>query len=314
MSDEEGAAPVQEAETEAEAEPVAETEPEKVKPKTITDDVCVAMNAEMFKDLFDLATAVIISEVQMQIKDDGLYVRQMEEVHICLTDMFIPKSYFVKLKQGQQVKELVLNVEEMRAILRKLYGGDIVEFTVVKGKLHIEIEGKRMRVFNVPLIESEETERRIPKIPTAVRVKTSIEGLLLGLEDAQTLLNKGQKGKKKANIYGQVSLTTEPMGLKIESLTDDEMRSSGAMLTSGWDIMQFEGKMNQSVSVAIPYLMGITKAVSKATNMVQIEYTADMPLHIIAELPFKGMVLEFWIAPRIRIEGEVKGGESKVES
>jgi len=46
---------------------------------TYGDDVEITMDAGMFKEVFNLASALILTEVQVMIEDDGLYVKQMEE-------------------------------------------------------------------------------------------------------------------------------------------------------------------------------------------------------------------------------------------
>lgn len=268
--------------------------------KVEADDMVVRVDAEMFREFFGLASALIMSEVQMDLKTDGVYIRQMEESHVGLTDMFVPKEYFEVLKAGKVVKELRLAVDEINNILKRLSHGDVIEFTVRKGgKLHVEIQGKRVRAFNIPLLEPEKLERRLPKVPMAVRIKTTLEGLLMAIEDARTLVIKGGGSRKKKNLYGQITMMTTPMGLLIRSESEDGLRSAESTLHSGWDIMAFEGSANEKVTVSIPYMIDIVKAISRVTNMVQIEFSTDMPLHIITELPFKGVKLEFWLAPRV---------------
>lgn len=268
------------------------------------DDVCIAVDAEMFKDLFDLMSVLIETEVQVMIKEDGLYVKQMDESHVALTVMFIPKSYFRTLRPGQKIQELRLPVRDLDAILTRLGHGDVVEFTVTaEGRLHIEIKGRRLRAFNIPLFEPEKLDRRTPRVPFTARVKTSMEGILMAIEDASKLISRT---KKKKDIYtsAMVIMTTTPMGLHIESSDENRLYSAETTLTSGWDIMQFDGKLDQVVMLSVPYLVDMVRTISKITNMVQLELATDMPLHMIVELPFKGMTLEYWFAPRVKPTGE----------
>jgi len=263
------------------------------------DDVCIAMDAEMFRDMFSLAASLILSEVQVQIRDDGLYVQQMDESRVGMTIMFIPKPYFKILKKGQIIKELRLAVVEVKGILSRLTHGDVVQFTVTdNGKLKIVIQGKRIREFELPLIEEESVERRIPKVPMAIRIKTTMEGVVTAIEDAKKLITK-KKTKKEGNLLGTVTLLTCPMGLKITSKSEDEMSSSSTTLNSGWDLMQFQGEIGHDVTIAISYLTDVVTAISKVTNMAQLEFSKNLPLHLIAEMPLKGVTLEFWFAPRI---------------
>ena len=270
------------------------------------DTTCIAIDAELFRDMFNLASALILSEVQVLIKDDGLYVQQMEESRVAMTIMFIPKTYFKELKQGKKINELRLDVQDIKGILTRLSHGDVVTFTISpSGKLHVEIKGKRIRVFDIPLLEAEELERRVPKIMLNVRTKTTLEGIIDAIEDAKKLIVRGGS-KSKKNIYGTVTFTTTAMGLKIVSMTEDELYSTYTTLTSGWDLMKFEGSVDQHATIAIPFLTDVITAISKVTNMVQLEYTTDMPVHIVAEMPLKGVNLEYWFAPRILEVREVK--------
>jgi len=264
----------------------------------VGDDIYIAVDAEMFKDMFSLMSALILDEVQVQIRNDGLYVQQMEGARIGMTIMFIPKTYFKALKPGKFTPELRLPVTEIKGILSRLVHGDVLQITVTKiGKLHIEIQGKRIRVFELPLFEEEKLERRIPLIPLNVRTKATMEGLIVAIEDAKKIMAK--HGSKTRNVYGTVTFLTEPMGLKVTAMSDDEMASSSTTLNSGWDLMKFEGSIGQTVSISIAYLTDVVSAISKITNMVQLEYSTNMPLHLIAEMPLKGVILEFWFAPRI---------------
>jgi len=271
---------------------------------TYGDDVEITMDAIMFKEVFNLASALIMTEVQVKIKDDGLYVKQMEESRVAMTDLFVPKSYFKVLKAGEKIKEIRLPVVEIGAILRSVREGDTVRFTVSEtGKLHTVIHGKRIREFNVPLFMPEALEQRDPKVPFVVRVKTAVDGIVTAVQDAK-IVDGGGTGKKKGKrvTVGFVQISTIPTGLKIEAKTEDNLYTAGTTLTSGWDIMQFKGGGEQVVFMSTAYLKDVVEAISRVTKMVQIEMTSNMPLHIIAELPFKGMRLSYWFAPRIPVE------------
>lgn len=268
----------------------------------VVDDVCVAMDAQMFKDMFGLMSALVLTEVQMEIIPAGLVVHQQEEAHIAMTIMFIPKQYFNRLKAGKQIKDLRIDCRDIKAILTKLKPGDIIWFTVVEpGKLRIEIKGKRTRTFNVPLFEPDKRRRNTPKIAFQTRVKTTMEGILIAIEDAQKLVAKGKKSPDKT-LYAHIELITLPMGLHLKSSTESELYSSEATLTSGWDIMSYDGKAGVHVMISIPYIIGVIQAISKVTNMIQMEMSTDMPLHIIAQMPLKGVKLGYWFAPRLRVD------------
>jgi len=183
----------------------------------------------------------------------------------------------------------------------------VVGFTVSsKGKLHVEIKGKRLRVFNLPLLKAEELSRRKPILHLTNKVKTSIEGVKSAIEDADKLISRTKK-KTEGYMAAIVTFRYAPMGLQILSASDNGLYSTDATLTHGWDIMKSEGKNSDRVMVSILYLTGIIAAISKITNIIQIEFSTDMPLHIIPELPFKDIEVSYWVAPRIDPEKMAAG-------
>jgi len=267
----------------------------------IIDDVHIQMDAEMFRDIFELAAALTTPEVQLWLKDDGLAVRQMDMAHVALTDMFIPKQYFTALKVGKQIKEIRVEIRDIDGILSRLVHGDVIDFSVVKqGKLRVEVRGKRVRVFDIPLLNPEEVERRKPALQFMVRGKVALDGLLTALEDAQKVVLKGKGTEvRMKEILGTIEFTTGASGIRLEADSGDGLYASGTDLTMGWDVIYLSAPVETHTAMSISILGDIIHAVSKVTNMVYIEYSMDMPMCITVELPIKGAQLSYWVAPRI---------------
>ena len=267
------------------------------------DTTKISVDAEWFKDCFELVSALILTEVQFEIKDDGLYLKQMDEARIARTDMFMPKTMFKELKKGKELCELRFDVKDIRAVLSKVGSGDTITFSI--GKLQddnrigliVEVKGRRINRYRLPLFEPEEMERREPRVVFATRVRTNIDGLVSSCDRAKALLGKSGAKKEKA-WFGTFTLTSNPVGISLKFASDDGMKKGELQLNTMWDIMQFEGRTDQEVVVSQIYLEQVIKAIAKVTNMVTIEFSTFIPLHIIAELPFKG-TLAFWIAPRV---------------
>lgn len=253
---------------------------------------------------------LVSDEVQFHIRSDGIYMQQMDEARVGLTVMFVPRHYFKELRAGS-ANQLRLQVTEVNAILSKLTHGDTINFSFKEGRLHIEIQGKRKRGFNLFPLEPVELERRVPKIIPTVKLKTSMEGLLICVEDVNNFIMKDKKKRKEST--GQIDIATIPVGLRLKASTEDGLYSTNSELNKGWDIMQQTGEYGQRTAISTAYLVDVVKSISNITNMVQIEFTTDFPLHIIAELPLKGAKLEFWLAPRIDVTKAVQytGGENK---
>lgn len=281
------------------------------------DTTRISADATWFRDCFKLASALILSEVQFEIREDGLYLMQMDEAHIARTDMFLPRALFRELKRGKEVNELRLDVVDINAIMSKIAKDDTVTFSIGEhGKLVVEITGRRINNYKLPLVAPEELDKREPRIVFATRVRTNIDGLEDAVDKAKALLAK--RGSKREVWSGIFTLESNPMGVALKFASDDGLRSGGTQLSSGWDIIQFEGNTDQKVIVAQTYMEAIVKAIAKVTNMVTIEMSTFSPIRITAELPFKGS-LAFWIAPRVpeteadKVKGRVKMEEVSIK-
>jgi len=216
---------------------------------TESDTTKVSVDAEWFKDCFKLASALILTEVQFDIKDDGLSVKQMEEAHIARTDLFLPKVMFKELKRGKFVKALRFDVKDVNAVLSRISKGDVITFSIDKqGRLIVELKGKRINTYRLPLFEAEELEKRDPKVMFATRVKTNIDGIVEAVDKAKALL--GGKANRKEAWTGTFTLESNPMGIAMKFESDDGMKSGSMQLTNAWDIIQFEGKTGQQVVLA----------------------------------------------------------------
>jgi hypothetical protein len=229
----------------------------------------------------------------------------MEEAIIARTDLFLPKTLFKELKKGKVVSELRFDVNDIRAVLSRIMKGDTISFTIDRLSendsvgLIVEIKGKRTNRYKLPLFEAEVLEKRDPKVMFATRVRTNLDGLVQTCDKAKALLSRSSSGKKGTKgWFGTFTLTSNPVGISLKFASDDGLKKGELQLNTMWDIMQFDGQTDQEVVVSQVYLEDVIKAIAKVTNMITIEMSTFIPLHIIAELPFKGS-LGFWIAPRV---------------
>lgn len=262
-----------------------------------TDTTKISADAEWFKDCFKLASALILGEVQFYIEDDGLHLKQMEEAGIARTDLFLPRVMFKELKKGKVIEALRFDVRDINAVLSKISKGDVITFSIgERGGLIVELRGRRISSYKLPLFESEELSKRDPRVVFATSVRTNIDGIVEAIDKAKALL--GKRGGKKEVWMGIFTFESNPMGIAMKFASDDGMKSGTMQLTNAWDIMQFDGKTGQKVVLAQAYVEAVIKAIATVTNMVTIEMSTFAPIHITAELPFKGS-LAFWIAPRI---------------
>jgi hypothetical protein len=274
---------------------------------TVYDETTITVGAEFFSKCFEQMSAFGQSEVIMEIRDDCLYQRQMDDARVSQVDFQISKVNFRELKKGKEINSLRFASGDMVGVLKKIAKGDMITFTIGKfGGLDCTIKGRRIDKYHIPLFEVGEGESRTPKLTLPFKAKLDVAGTLQAVTKAGELFNTK---KKKENWSGAMTLLSNTGGVLL-IFGEKNLRAGESQLLKGWDVLEFEGKTGIEIVVGQSYLQDVLTAMAKLTNVVQVEFGKVMPVKLIVQLPFKGSLI-YWLAPRIELEDESSGGEAK---
>ena len=155
------------------------------------------------------------------------------------------------------------------------------------GKLKIAIRGKYSRTFNMPTLEAMDEEVPTPKVSFNVIAKTTTQGLREAIEDASLVSDhvRIEADNEKMVMHA----TGDIMGAKIIFKAGDDV------------LLEMKAKEASKATFSLSYLSEIVKASVPTSEIVDIEFSTDMPIKLDFKQEKEGK-LKFFLAPRIEVE------------
>jgi proliferating cell nuclear antigen len=250
-------------------------------------------DSKILKGLID-AVSAIIDETYFVADANGLNLTAMDESHICLMSMSLPKDLFDGGYECKEQAKMGINLEDMTKIMKRAGASDAIEFKHQKDgeKFQVQMKGRGTRTFSLRLVDID--EEKIP--PTAeldvqfdAKVTLDVKILDEAIKDAEiyqdTLEVQINKDGVRFSAEGEVG--------DIEyQLTQDHLDSAD---------IQKGGRGVFSLS----FLKNILK-ISGITDKVTLNIAENAPLKFEFEITnpnnqAKGKVMYF-LAPRVEEE------------
>ncbi len=250
-------------------------------------------DSKILKGMID-AVSAIIDETYFVADANGLNLSAMDESHICLMSMSLPKDLFDGGYECKEQVKLGINLEDMTKIMKRAGASDAIEFKHEKDaeKFHVQMKGRGTRTFSLRLVDIDEE-----KIPPTAELDVQF--------DAKVTLDVGilEEAIKDAEIYQdtlQVKIDKEGVKFSAEGEVGDiEYQLTPDHLESA-DI----GKGGRGV-FSLSFLKNILK-ISSITDKVMLNIAENAPLKFEFEITnpnnqAKGKVMYF-LAPRVEEE------------
>jgi len=225
-------------------------------------------------------------EMTLIVDGEGISVRSMDNSHVEMIDCTIQPSNFDHFMiTGKE--ELNLSIVELRQVLERFdMVKDTMTITTDKDKSKLLLKANRLdsrvREFSVNLMETLEGEVPEPKIMFDAKVRVTLEDLTEALVSA--------------NMY------TENVDFIIPQTTgDSKLRVEGkGERGTYWDeITPISGEVSEhsKATFTMSYLMDLVKALKPLANVLSVQMSTDMPLHLDVEV--ESGKLKLWLAPCI---------------
>ncbi len=250
-------------------------------------------DSKILKGMID-AVSAIIDETYFVADANGLNLSAMDESHICLMSISLPKDLFDGGYECQEQVKLGINLEDMTKIMKRAGASDAIEFRHEKDaeKFRVQMKGRGTRTFSLRLVDIDEE-----KIPPTAELDVQF--------DAKVTLDVDilEEAIKDAEIYQdtlQVKIDKEGVKFSAEGEVGDiEYQLSQDHLDSA-DI-QKGGRGVFSLS----FLKNILR-ISAITDKVTLHIAENAPLKFEFEITnpnnqAKGKVMYF-LAPRVEEE------------
>ena len=226
----------------------------------------------------------LVNEARFKISKDAMELVAMDPANVAMVIFKLLSSCFTEYEVKEET-QIAINLGNLKQILRRVSSNDMLSLELTKdNKLSIQLRGNTTRTFNLPIIEFEEKEQKIPDLKFPISVTMPSSTLTGAIEDAdivaESVTLEVEQGKFNIHASGDLSQA------KIEIKAADNIR--------------IEANEKVRAKYSIEYLKKMIGG-AKLSENVEIRFNNDYPLR----LDFKRidkLALSFILAPRVENE------------
>ncbi len=226
----------------------------------------------------------LVNEARFKINKEAMELVAMDPANVAMVIFKLLSSCFTEYDVKEET-QIAINLGSLKQILRRVSPNDMLSLELTEdNKLSIKLRGDTTRTFNLPIIELEEKEQKIPDLKFPISIVMPSSTLTSTVEDADIVAESVtfdvEKGKFTINAVGDLSQA------KIEIKEGDNIK--------------IEASDKVKAKYSIEYLKKMIGA-SKLSENVEIKFNKDYPL----KLDFKAvdkLLLSFILAPRVENE------------
>ena len=227
------------------------------------------------KLLRDVLTAIstLIDEGTFNISPEGIKLRSMDPSRVAMVDFSMQKSAFDEYASDQDAKVCV-NLSELLKLLKRAKRDETLEISLDESasQLIVVIRGKYTRTFRMPTLEVSEEEVPTPNVTFNAKVTLTTDGLKQSLEDV-------------ALVSDHVRIETD--GEKFLMSAKGDIMGADIELQKGSDaLLSLEVKEPCKATYPLSYLSDIVKAASATSEVVDLEFSTDMPVRLDFKQPY----------------------------
>jgi proliferating cell nuclear antigen len=233
---------------------------------------------KLFSEIISIISELVL-EVRLKISKQGLKIIAIDPANVAMVSFKLPETAFSELDVGE--KEILgVNLENLKAVLRRIKPGSILIMSKEENELKIQIKDKVTREFNLALIDVEGEEKEIPSLEFASKVEMSSLDFAEAIEDCGVVADScsfiSDSGKFIIQARGSLNSFKSEFGDEVEIVAEDAKSK-----------------------YSLEYLQKMIKA-TKITDKVRISFANDYPLKLDFATPF--IELSFVLAPRVENE------------
>lgn len=236
-------------------------------------------NPRLFSEIISIISELVL-EVRMKVSKEGMSIIAIDPANVAMVSFKLPSSAFSELEIEKQ-EVLGVNLENLKAVLRRIKSGSVLIITKQENELKLVINDKVKREFNLALIEIEGEEKEIPNLSFTSKIEMASIDFSEIIEDCSV-------------VADSCSFISEPN--KFIMSARGALNSFKSEFSSDEVNIQAE-KANSKYS--LEYLQKMIKA-TKLTDKTIISFSTDYPLKLEFNTPF--IELGFILAPRVENE------------
>ena len=224
----------------------------------------------------------LVNEARFKVTKDAIELVAMDPANVAMVIFKLLSSCFTEYDVKGDI-EIAINLENLKQILRRAGANDMLTLELGDNKLKIQLKGNTTRTFNLPIIELEEKEQKIPELKFPVTITLPSKTLNEAIEDADI-------------VAESVSFEAEPK--KFSVIAEGDLSQAHIEIKeSDNNKILMEGTTKIRAKYSIEYLKKMMGG-SKLADEVVIRFNKDYPLKLEYKTVDKVM-LSFILAPRV---------------
>jgi proliferating cell nuclear antigen len=218
----------------------------------------------------------LVTEVKIKVNKEGMSLTALDPANVAMCYFSIPSNLFAEFEVEKEVV-LGVNLENLKAILRRCKLGSSLSMEKEDNLLSISINDKIKRDFKLALIDVEGDDKEMPSWEFKSVVKMSAQSFVDAIEDCSV-------------VADACTFIAEQNKFIIESRNLHSARTE----FSGDDVQIFSD--TNSARFSLEYLSKFIKG-AKVANNVEINFSDNHPMRI--NFPSGKIMLSFVLAPRV---------------
>ncbi|HLC60447.1 MAG TPA: proliferating cell nuclear antigen (pcna) [Candidatus Nanoarchaeia archaeon] len=225
----------------------------------------------------------LVNEARFKVSQDAIELVAMDPANVAMVVFKLLSSAFTEYDVKKDT-EMAINLGNFKQILRRASPKDMLTLELdADNRLKIELRSNTTRTFNLPIIELEEKDQKVPDLKFPVTIKTTSSILNEAIADVDVV------GESVAFIAEPKKFTLLAEGdlnqAKIEIKDDDSTK------------VDTNSAEKIKAKYSIEYLKKMING-SKLSDEVTIQFNKDYPLKLEYKVIDKVM-LSFILAPRV---------------
>lgn len=225
----------------------------------------------------------LVNEARFKITPNAIELVAMDPANVAMVVFKLLSSCFAEYDVKKDI-EIGINLSNLKQVLRRASPKDMLTIEMDdNNRLKIQLESATTRTFNLPIIELEEKEQKVPdlKFPVTIKIPSSV--LNEAIADVDVV------GESVAFIAEPKKFILQAEGdlnrARIEIREDDTTKVS------------IDGDEKIKAKYSIEYLKKMING-SKLSDEVIVQFSKDYPLKLEYKTVDKVM-LSFILAPRV---------------
>lgn len=233
-------------------------------------------NPKIFSDIITIISE-LVTEVRIRINKEGIHLSAVDPANVAMVHFKIPSTLFSELELSKEEVELGVNLNNLKAVLRRCKPGSALTLEKQDNLLKIGIRDRIKRDFSLALIEIDSEDKNMPQWEFNSVIHINSEALVEVIEDC-------------AIVSDACTFLAEPTKFIVEAhglnSARAEFSSDEAEIHSG----------NSTARFSLEYLNKFVKG-AKISSRATLSFSNNHPMRI--DFPTGGVILSFVLAPRV---------------